>query len=323
MFKFLLCSLLFGSLLNAAPEEGVEYVHLKNGYKVWTKRVGTGPIKILTLHGGPGCTHEYFECFEDYFPKDKYQIIYYDQLGSYYSDQPNDKSLWTVERFCEEVEEVRAALRLDDFYLYGQSWGGVLAIEYAVIHPEHIKGLVLSNTTASIASYQAYLNVLKRALPQDVQDKIARFEAAEDFHNPEYEKIVFEEVYTRYLCRVNPWPESLQRMFEHLAKPVYETMQGPNEFVVTGTFRDWNRWDDLYKIKCPTLIISATFDTMDPKDQERMHALIPNSSLIICPNGSHCTMFDDPEHYFPALLNFFEEVDSKYHSIQVSVGKGG
>src|SRR5690349_11744040 len=117
--------------LSSSKLEGAEFVQLNNGFHVWTKRIGQGPITILTLHGGPGCTHEYFECFEQFFSKEHYQIIFYDQLGSYHSDQPDDPSLWTVERFCEEVEQVRQALNLENFYLYGQSWGGLLAIEYS------------------------------------------------------------------------------------------------------------------------------------------------------------------------------------------------
>lgn len=303
MYKILL---LIAAVINLFAADGVEMIQLNNGYKVWTQRVGEGPIKILTLHGGPGCTHEYLECFEEHFPKDQYQIIFYNQLGSYFSDQPNDPSLWSVERFCEEVEEVRQALKLDQFYLYGQSWGGVLAIEYAVKHSDGLKGLILSNTTASIQAYSDYLNVLRKRLPQELQDKLAYYEAKEDFHHPEYEQIIMDELNANYLCRLKPWPESLQRMFDHLARPVYETMQGPNEFVVTGTFKDWNRWNDLSKILCPTLIISAKYDTMNPEDQLRMKALIPHSKLVMCPNGSHCTMFDDPENYFNALRDFIK-----------------
>jgi proline iminopeptidase len=98
---------------------GVRLIQIDGKYKVWTKRVGTGPIKMLTLHGGPGATHEYFECFEDFLPQQGIEFYYYDQLGSAYSDQPDDPSLWTVERFREEVEQVSATLDLQDFYLYG------------------------------------------------------------------------------------------------------------------------------------------------------------------------------------------------------------
>jgi proline iminopeptidase len=287
--------------------EGAEYVQLSNGYRVWTKRVGSGPIKILTLHGGPGCSHEYLECLENHFPLDQYQIIFYDQLGSYYSDQPHDPSLWTVERFCEEVEEVRAALGLDQFFLYGQSWGALLAIEYSLKYPAHLRGVILSNITGSVASYETYLNHLRSQLPQEVQDRLQAFEDKGDFLNPEYEKLVFEELYNLHLCRLKPWPEPFLRTFAHLNREVYETIQGPNEFVVTGNFKDWNSWNDLKDISVPTLVICGRYDTMSPEDNEKMAALIPKATLKICENGSHGAMYDDEANYFAAVLKFLED----------------
>jgi proline-specific peptidase len=155
---------------------GVHLIPVDGKYKVWTKRVGSGPIKMLTLHGGPGVTHEYFECFEDFLPQQGIEFYYYDQLGSAYSDQPDDPSLWTVERFREEVEQVRAALGLERFYLYGQSWGGLLAIEYALKYQSHLKGLIISNMTASWASYVDYINELRRQLPADVIQILDKYE---------------------------------------------------------------------------------------------------------------------------------------------------
>lgn len=288
--------------------EEVKFVQLQEGYKVWTKRVGNGPIKILMLHGGPGGTHELLECFEDHFPKDRYQIIFYDQLGSYYSDQPNDPSLWKVERFCDEVEQVRKALGLENFYLYGQSWGGLLAIEYSLKYPGQLKGLILSSITGSVESYIRYVNQLRSELPKDVQERLTFYESKGDLLNPEYEKIMFEEVYSRHVCRIQPWPESLLRTIAHLSKDVYQTIQGPNEFVVTGNIKNWNRWNDLPKITLPTLIICGRYDTMNPKDIEKMGKLIPNSTVKICENGSHCTMFDDPETYFEAIHRFLKKM---------------
>lgn len=312
MLKFALpFFLLFASTTFAEPDiNGVEYVQLDNGYKVWTQRIGDGPIKILTLHGGPGCTHEYFECLENYLPKDQFQIIYYDQLGSYFSDQPTDTSLWNVDRFREEVEQVRKALGLENFYLYGQSWGGLLAIEYAIKYQEHLKGVIFSNITGSVASYEIYIAELRSKLPQDVQDRLKYYEDRKDLLNPSYEKIMFDEVYNHYLCRI-PLPDPVQRTFAHLNAQVYQTVQGPNEFVIVGNFKDWNRWDDLHTIEIPSLIICGRFDTMNPADNERMHALIPNSTLKICENGSHLSMYDDADNYFEALLNFFTQTEKQ------------
>jgi proline iminopeptidase len=290
---------------------GAEAIPIDGGkYKVWVKKVGSGPIHMLTLHGGPGVTHEYFECFEDFLPQAGVTFWYYDQLGSGFSDQPDDTSLWTVERFRDEVEQVRAALGLEQFYLFGQSWGGMLGIEYALKEQKHLKGLVISNMTASIPSYMAYADVLRSRFPKDTLEILAKYEAKGEYHAPAYEKAVFETLYAKHLCRLDPWPEPVERTFKHLNPKVYETMQGPNEFVVNGTFKDWDRWKDLSKIAVPTLVIGATYDTMSVDDIRKEGSLIPHSRVHICPNGSHLAMWDDQENYFHALLGFLKDVES-------------
>ncbi len=290
---------------------GIRLVPVVGGrYKVWTKRVGAGPIRMLTLHGGPGCTHEYFECFEDFLPPAGIQFWYYDQLGSYYSDQPDDKSLWTVERFRDEVEEVRAALGLDRFYLYGQSWGGMLALEYALAHPERLKGLVISNMTASIASYVAYTRKLRLELPPDVIALLDKYESKGDYDAPEYQEVMTKRVYSKHICRLDPWPDPVARTFKHLATPVYNTMQGPNEFVVTGNFKDWDRWKDLAKIGVPTFLSVGRYDEMSVDDIRRMGELIPHARVQVCENGSHLSLWDDQEAYFEGLLGFMRDVES-------------
>ena len=137
---------------------GIQMIKLKEGYKVWTKRFGNSPMKVLLLHGGPGGTHEYMECFESFFPKANIEFYHYDQLGSAYSDQPDDNKLWTIERFVEEVEQVRQKLGLnkDNFYLFGSSWGGILAMEYAAKYQKNLKGLIISNMTAGFKEYGEY-----------------------------------------------------------------------------------------------------------------------------------------------------------------------
>jgi proline iminopeptidase len=295
--------------LRTAKLEGAEFVQLDNGFRVWTKRIGTGPIKILTLHGGPGHTHEYLECIEEFFPKDQFQIIFYDQLGSYYSDQPDDPSLWTIDRFCEEVEQVRKALGLNNFYLYGHSWGGLLAIEYSLKYQHHLKGVILAGITASADSYVNHFNYLISQLPFSIKDRLKSYEDTGDIHNPEYEKLLFDEVYSRYLCRTKPWPESLLRSFRHLNTQVYQIIQGPSEYIITGNSKDWNRWNDLPKITIPTLLICGRYDAMDPNDLEKMGSLIPNSHKKICKNGSHFTFYDDPENYFKAIHNFINDTE--------------
>ena len=281
----------------------------KNEFKVWTKRVGSGPIKMLLLHGGPGCSHEYFESFEAFLPQHGVEFIYYNQLGSYLSDQPNDTGLWTVPRFLEEVEQVRLALGLADFYLFGNSWGGLLGIEYGIKYGQHLKGLIVSNMTASIPSYLTYINHLRAQMPPEAIAIFEKYEAIDQLENTEYQDAL-QELYNRHICRVVPWPEPVSRMFSHLATPVYNTMQGNNEFVVTGTFKDWDRWADLHRITVPTLLAVGRHDSMNPADIERMGTLIPNSRVLICENGSHLAFWDDQEAYFGGLVKFLQDVEA-------------
>jgi proline iminopeptidase len=290
---------------------GIRMIPVEAGkYKVWTKKVGSGKIKVLTLHGGPGCTHEYFECFEDFLPQHGVEFYYYDQLGSDYSDQPDDTSLWTVDRFREEVEQVRQALGLENFYLLGHSWGGMLGIEYALKYQKHLKGLVISSMTASVPSYEAYAAVLRRNLPPETLAVLDKYEAKGEYHAPEYEKAMFEQVYTRHICRLDPWPDPVSRTFKHLAEKVYNTMQGPNEFVITGNFKNWDRWKDLSSIRVPTQLIVGRYDEMNPADIEKMGTLIPRSRVLVCEKGSHLCMWDDQETYIRGLLKFFDDVEA-------------
>lgn len=290
---------------------GIRLIPIDGGkYKVWTKKVGSGRIKMLTLHGGPGATHEYFECFEDFLPQQGIEFFYYDQLGSAYSDQPDDASLWTIDRFREEVEQVRAALGLENFYLLGHSWGGMLGIEYALKYQKHLKGFVLSSMTASIPSYMAYAAKLRAALPADVIAVLDKYEKKGEYEAPEYQETMMKQVYSRHVCRLDPWPEPLDRCFKHFNMKVYNTMQGPNEFVVTGNFKDWDRWKDLPQIKVPTLVVSGRYDEMNPEDMKREGRAIPNSRVILCENGSHMCLWDDQETYFRGLLGWIRDVEA-------------
>ncbi|KPV43392.1 proline iminopeptidase-family hydrolase [Alicyclobacillus ferrooxydans] len=284
-------------------------VPISGGFHVWTRRIGESPIKMLILHGGPGSTHEYLKIFENYLPPAGVEIYFYDQLGSYYSDQPDDVSLWTVERFREEVEEVRKFLGLEQFYLCGQSWGGFLAIEYALKYQSELKGLIISNMAASIPSYVRYINQLRSNVPDEILRVLEKYEAAGDYEAEEYQTLLVQHLYNKHLCRLDPWPQDVVNGFAHINPQVYNTMQGPNEFVVTGTFKDWDRWDDLRRIEVPTLVLGGRHDTMDPEDIEEMGRRIPKSRVGICENGSHLSMWDDAESYFDFVKSFVKDVE--------------
>ena len=286
---------------------GIRMIPIMGGrYKVWTKKLGSGSLKVLALHGGPGFSHDYLEALESFLPEAGIELYYYDQLGSGNSDRPDDLSLWDTPRFVEEVETVRQALGLEDFVLYGQSWGGMLSIEYALKYQQHLRGLVISNMTAGIQSYLARTNAIKLELPVETQRLLDELEAAGDYDSPEYERIMMEELYPKAICRIQPWPEPVVRAFRVANLQVYNHMQGKSEFVVTGTFKDWERWDDLHRITVKTLVLGGEYDTMAPDDLRRMAELMPHAKAAICPNGSHLAMWDDQANYFAFLMDFLQ-----------------
>ena len=285
-------------------------------FNVWTKRIGNNPrIKLLFLHGGPAATHEYFEASDSYLPAAGIEYYYYDQLGSYYSDQPDDDDLWTIARFVEEVEQVRIALGLDkdNFYLLGSSWGGLLAIEYALKYQHNLKGLVISNMMASLPAYDAYAdNVLAKRLDPDALAEIRALEAAGDYTNPRYEEILMNEHYTKHVLRMplEEWPDPVLRAFKHLNRDIYVLMQGPSEFGIGGTLADWDRTADLHRIEVPTLVTVAQWDTMDPNHMRWMVEELPNGRALELPDGSHMSMYDDQERYYSGLIEFMRDVDA-------------
>ncbi|WP_411767431.1 proline iminopeptidase-family hydrolase [Winogradskyella sp. A3E31] len=290
----------------------------KGTFNVWTKRIGNNPkIKVLLLHGGPGATHELYESFDGYFPQEGIEYYYYDQLGSYYSDQPDDLSLWELDRFVEEVEQVRVALGLnkDNFYLFGQSWGGILGLQYALKYQDNLKGLIISNMVPSIPDYQKYSeDVLAPQLPEDILKEIMDFEEQEDYSNERYLDLIVNNYYTKHVIRmpVDQWPNSVNRTFAHLNPDVYVTMQGPSEFGIKGDARlkNWDVKDRLSEITVPTLTIGAQYDTMDPKQMEWLANEVQNGRYLHCPNGSHLSQYDDQEHFFPGLIDFLKDVDA-------------
>lgn len=296
---------------------GIKMIPIHNGkYKVWTKRVGNNPtIKVLLLHGGPSATHEYFESFDSFFPQAGIEYYYYDQLGSYYSDQPTDSSLWTIERFVEEVEEVRTALNLDssNFYLLGNSWGGILAMEYALKYQKNLKGLIICNMMASCPDYGRYAEeVLSKQMDPTVLAEIRQLEAKKDFANPRYMELLIPNYYEQHLCRfpAAEWPDPVKRSFKHTNSAVYTLMQGPSEFGIAGRLEKWDVKARLPEIEVPTLTVGATHDTMDPKHMEWMSTQVKKGRYLHCPNGSHMSMWDDQQHFFPGVIEFIQSVDA-------------
>ncbi|AHG89482.1 proline-specific peptidase [Gemmatirosa kalamazoonensis] len=288
----------------------------KGTFHVWTKRIGNNPrVKVLLLHGGPGATHEYMEAFDSYFPAANVEYYYYDQLGSFYSDNPKDSSLVNTARYVEEVEQVRKALGLDrtNFYLLGQSWGGLLATEYALKYQQNLKGLVISNMMSSIPAYNEYAHkVLMPAMDQKALAEIQAIEARKDFQSPRYMALLTPNFYEQHLLRMpaDSWPDPVKRAFAHINEDVYVPMQGPSEMGASGKLEHWDRTADLPKITVPTLVIGAKYDTMDPAFMERMAKSMPHARYLYCPNGSHMAMYDDQHTYMDGVIRFIHDVDA-------------
>jgi proline iminopeptidase len=306
----------FSNLDSGVQTGGIKVIPIttpKGTFNVWTKRIGNNPsMKVLILHGGPGGSHDGYECFESFLPKEGIEFIYYDQLACGNSDNPKDTSLYDLPRYVEEVEQVRKALNLDksNFYLYGHSWGGILAMQYALKYQDNIKGLVISNMMASCPEYGKYANeVLAKQMPPAVLDTIREIEKKGDFQNPKYMELLLPNFYAKHVLRLAEWPEPINRMFGKLNNELYVNMQGPSEFGVSGKLANWDFSKELKNIKVPTLVIGATFDTMDPKYMEWMSKQIPNGEFLLCANGSHCCFYDDQQTFFTGLVKFIKSVN--------------
>lgn len=292
---------------------GIKMILVDGKYKVWTKKVGNGNIKVLLLHGGPGAAHDYFECFEDFLPKEGIEFYYYDQLGCGNSDAPTDTSLWNIPRYVEEVEQVRKGLGLDNFYLLGHSWGSMLAMEYLQKYQGHVKAAVISNMTASSKNYLDYTARLKGEL-LSTQD-IATYDSLDNlkaYNSSQFQELLMSKLYTKVICRMplQYWPEPLMRAFKKFNNTIYIQMQGVDEFHVTGNYKDWDMWSRLHNIKIPTLVIGGMKDEMNPEDLKREAKLLGNSRLYLCRNGSHMSMYDDQQNYFIHLIKFLKDVDA-------------
>ena len=289
-------------------------------FRVWTKRFGNNPrIKILLLHGGPAAGHEYMECFESFFPKEGFEFYEYDQLGASYSDQPEDSSLWTIERYVDEVEQVRKAIRADssNFYILGNSWGGILAMEYALKYQQNLKAMIVANMVASCPDYNRYANeVLAKQMDPKVLQEIRNIEAKKDFSNPRYEELLTPNFYQQHICRLKEWPDPVVRAFTHLnntkvAKQIYMIMQGPSEFGLSGRLLNWDIKGRLKEIRIPTLMVGAKYDTMDPKAMEQQSKMVQQGQYLYCPNGSHLSMWDDQKVFMGGVIKFIKQVDGK------------
>ena len=281
-------------------------------YRIVNNRHMRGSIPLLCLHGGPGGTWDYLQPFEDL--ADDRAVVFYDQTGSGNSAivEPHSPAMWTVDLFVNEVDAVRTALGLDRCHLLGQSWGGMLAMEYLLRRPSGVVSLTLESSPASMLQWQAEVNKLVAALPADVQETLRVHEAAGTTDDPAYEEamLVF---YRRHLCRLSPWPDYVNRSFAKLRKnsEVYHVMNGPSEFYVTGTLKSWTIVDRLGEITLPTLIISGRYDEATPAIAETVHNGIPGSQWILFENSSHMCHAEERDRCMKVVATFLHDAEQE------------
>lgn len=280
------------------------------GGRVWYRIVGRGQYgtSLLCLHGGPGIPHDYLEPLEEL--ANKRPVVFYDQLGCGRSDRPDDDALWTVERFVEELVTVRAALGLDRMHLFGNSWGAWLALEYVLDRQPPLASLILSSSPPSVARWISGCAELRAELPVEVRETLDRHETSGYFDCPEYQWAIVA-FYRRHLCRLQPWPDGLERAFAGLGGHVYQTMWGQSEFgPVTGRLRDWDVTDRLSGIGVPTLVTGGRYDEARPAHLQALAERIEGSELIIFEESSHMAFLEERKRYLSVLDAFLARVDS-------------
>jgi L-proline amide hydrolase len=282
-----------------------------DGYRVWYRVIGGGAeheaIPLLTLHGGPGIPHDYIEDMAG-LASDRRRVIFYDQLGCGRSDQPDDTSMWTIARTVAEIDTVRRALDLERIHLWGQSFGGLFALEYALVQPEGLVSLILASSAASIPLWVAEANRLREDLPPEVQATLLRHEQAGTFNDAEYLR-ASQVFYDRHVIRTKPIPPHVQRAMDQVG-PVYYTMNGPSEFYVIGNIKDWDRTNRLSEIRIPTLITSGRYDESTPMLNEVLHNGIAGSQWVLFEQSSHMAHVEERDLYLSTVRAFIEGVEA-------------
>jgi proline-specific peptidase len=283
------------------------------GLRTWYRAVGggeePGKLPVLLLHGGPGGCHDYLEPLEALVETGR-RAIFYDQLGCGRSDL-GDESLWTVETYVDEVGAIRRALGLDRVHVFGNSWGGMLAMEYALTQPDGLASLVVASSPPSMRLWVEEATRLRSELPEDVQRTLDEHEAAGTTDDPAYGEAC-QVFYRRHVCRLEEWPEPVLRSFRWLEEhgEVYRYMNGPSEFHVVGTLKDWDITPRLGEIRVPTLVVSGEFDEATPRINRTVADGIPGAESVIYPGASHMAHVEDTEGYVVLLDDFFSRVES-------------
>ncbi|HSC48950.1 MAG TPA: proline iminopeptidase-family hydrolase [Gaiellaceae bacterium] len=283
------------------------------GYETWYR--ATGPddgdaVPLLCLHGGPGANWLHVKPYE--VLADERRVVFYDQLGSGNSvvAEPHDPSLWTPELYVEEVGVVREALGLERVHVLGHSWGGMLGMQYAATQPAGLVSLIVESSPPSVPAWLQEIARLRSELPPDVEATLRRHEEAGTTDDPEYQEAELA-FYKRHLCRVDPWPGWLVDCFDVMNEnsEVYNHMNGPSEFHVIGTIKDWDITPQLARIEVPTLLFCGRYDEVTPATVEPAHHAIAGSELVVLEESSHMAQAEQPEQTFALVRDFLARAE--------------
>lgn len=280
-----------------------------SGGKVWYKIVGIKKpgIPLLVLHGGPGASYDYLEPLSEL--ADERPIVFYDQLGCGNSDKPDDTSFWTLERFADELHQVRNALGLKKVHIIGQSWGTSLAVEYLLAkQPKGVVSLVLSGTLLSTSRWIEDQKAFITELPEEIREIILKAEVTGEFSSPHYQDAMIT-YYKVHVCRLDPWPECLNRSFEKLNFAMYEYMWGPSEFSVTGILKNFERVERLKEIAIPVLFTCGYYDEATPATTTYYQQNLPRSEVYIFEDASHEHHLEKPEEYLYVVRDFLHRAE--------------
>ncbi|WP_068179138.1 proline iminopeptidase-family hydrolase [Mycobacterium sp. UM_CSW] len=278
------------------------------GGNVWFKRVGGGTgHPLLVVHGGPGLPHQYLSSLQRL--ADEREVIFWDQLGCGNSDCPSDPGLWTMERSVAEMDAVVRGLGLSHFHIFGNSWGGMLAQQFALDVPSGASSLTISNSIASIPEFSNMVARLKSELDPATQSAIDRHEAAGTTHAAEYQAAIRTWNET-YLCRVRPWPRDLEDAFRTMGTQIFETMFGPSDFHIVGTIRSWDVFDRLPEISLPTLVVAGRYDECVPEHAWEIHRRITGSRFELFESSAHMPFIEEPEKFDRVMREFLRSIEA-------------
>jgi len=291
---------------NLAPGEG--YIEVTGG-KIWYRVLGEGDkTPLLLLHGGPGFPSYYLNPLAP-LSKDR-PVVFFDQLGCGRSNNHEDTGLMTVDLFVEQLEQLRAALGLQEFYLYGHSWGTMLGVDYYLKYTQYIKAMILASPALSAKKWSDDAEVLIATLPDSIQMAIKTNVENETYEAPEYQQAI-NEFYQRFVARKLPWDANMDSTFSQANEKIYNHMWGPSEFTATGILKDYDRTPDLSKIKVPTLYVCGEYDEARPGTVQYYQSLTPGAKFVMIENAAHVTMHDNPDKDIQVISSFLKEIEGK------------